>query len=124
MTIRSLPAVNAPAYRSGALALLLSTAIILAALAFEHLGGYPPCPLCLMQRYAYYAAIPLLFAALVLDTAEFHEAARLIFFVVVIRCDEAPWQFLGLSFAGWNAVLSLLLCAVSMRAGISARRRS
>ena len=82
MAIRSLPAVKAPAYRSGALALLLSTAIILAALGFEHLGGYPPCPLCLMQRYAYYAAIPLLFAALVLDTAEFHEAARLIFFVV------------------------------------------
>lgn len=27
----------------------------------------------------------------------------------VIRCDEAPWQFMGLSFAGWNAVLSLLL---------------
>ncbi len=29
--------------------------------------------------------------------------------VRVVRCDEAPWQFLGLSFAGWNAVLSLLL---------------
>ena len=42
----------------------------------------------------------------------------------VIRCDEAPWQLLGLSFAGWNAVLSLLLSAVSIRAGISARRRS
>ncbi|WP_280139329.1 disulfide bond formation protein B [Methyloceanibacter marginalis] len=24
----------------------------------------------------------------------------------VIRCDEAPWHFLGLSFAGWNAVVS------------------
>ena len=29
--------------------------------------------------------------------------------VRVIRCDEAPWRFMGLSFAGWNAVLSLLL---------------
>jgi disulfide bond formation protein DsbB len=174
MAVRSLPAVNAPAYRSGALALLLSTAVILAALGFEHLGGYPPCPLCLMQRYAYYAAIPLLFAALVLDAAEYPATARLIFFVVglmflanaglaiyhagaewkfwpgpttcaapsasistnaggllrdlertrVIRCDEAPWQFLGLSFAGWNAVLSLTLSAISIRAGFSASHRS
>ena len=24
----------------------------------------------------------------------------------VIRCDQAPWSFLGLSLAGWNAVIS------------------
>ena len=24
----------------------------------------------------------------------------------VVRCDEAPWHFLGLSFAGWNVVAS------------------
>ncbi len=36
--------------------LLTATAVILAALAFEHIGGYVPCPLCLQQRYAYYAA--------------------------------------------------------------------
>src|SRR4030066_402577 len=27
----------------------------------------------------------------------------------VIRCDEASWRFLGLSFAGWNAAGSALL---------------
>jgi disulfide bond formation protein DsbB len=27
----------------------------------------------------------------------------------VVRCDEIPWQFLGLSMAGWNGVLSLAL---------------
>ena len=26
----------------------------------------------------------------------------------VIRCDQAPWSFLNLSLAGWNAVLSIL----------------
>jgi disulfide bond formation protein DsbB len=31
----------------------------------------------------------------------------------VIRCDEASWRFLGLSFAGWNAVLSALLAAIA-----------
>jgi disulfide bond formation protein DsbB len=32
-------------------------AIIGIALAFEYIGGYQPCPLCLQQRYAYYAGI-------------------------------------------------------------------
>jgi len=26
----------------------------------------------------------------------------------IIRCDEAPWSFLGLSLAGWNALISIL----------------
>jgi disulfide bond formation protein DsbB len=33
-----------------------------------------------------------------------------------VRCDEAAWRLLGLSFAGWNVVTSLLLaggCAVA-----------
>ena len=34
----------------------------------------------------------------------------------VIRCDEASWRFLGLSFAGWNAVISLVLGALAARA--------
>ncbi len=29
------------------------------ALAIEHIGGIRPCPLCLDQRIAYYAAVPL-----------------------------------------------------------------
>lgn len=32
----------------------------------------------------------------------------------VIRCDEAPWHFLGLSFAGWNAVVSAALALVAL----------
>jgi disulfide bond formation protein DsbB len=31
----------------------------------------------------------------------------------VIRCDEAPWHFLGLSFAGWNAVASFVLAIIA-----------
>jgi disulfide bond formation protein DsbB len=30
----------------------------------------------------------------------------------VVRCDEAPWRFLGLSLAGYNALISLLLAGV------------
>ena len=25
----------------------------------------------------------------------------------LVRCDVAPWHFLGISLAGWNAILSL-----------------
>ena len=31
----------------------------------------------------------------------------------VIRCDEASWRFLGLSFAGWNAAISTALAAIA-----------
>ena len=31
----------------------------------------------------------------------------------VIRCDEASWRFLFLSFAGWNAVVSAFLAGIA-----------
>lgn len=71
------------AYRYGGLTLFLATGVILGALAFEHLGGLAPCPLCLMQRYAYYASIPLLFIAMAL-VSEKPRVAALIFFVVAL----------------------------------------
>ena len=78
------PATAAPAYRAGAFALLLALATILAALAFERFGGYAPCPLCLMQRWAYYAGVPALFLALVLVAAEWPRFAALLFFAVAL----------------------------------------
>ena len=60
------------ALSSRKLALLLALGAgltIAAALAFEYWGGYRPCPLCLKERIAYYAAIPAgLVAALMLST--------------------------------------------------------
>ena len=158
------------ASRVGTAVLAVAIAVILAALAFEHLGGYPPCPLCLQERWAYYVGIPALIAALILLARGHHGAAALVFGAValafvanaglgiyhagaewefwpgpatcsgaqpistgagglfkdlaktnVIRCDKAPWVFLGLSFAGWNAVLSLALAAGAGLAGASAR---
>jgi disulfide bond formation protein DsbB len=40
----------------------------------------------------------------------------------VVPCDEAAWRFLGLSLAGWNALISLGLAAVAI-AGMRAARR-
>ena len=71
-------------YKWGALALFVASAVILTALGFEHLGGLAPCPLCLMQRWAYYAAIPALFAALVLASAGQRGLAATLFGLVAL----------------------------------------
>ncbi len=162
---------RANAYRLGGLALLISVGIILTALGFEYLGGYAPCPLCLMQRYAFYAGIPLTFLAMAL-IAERARLAALLFFIValaylanaglatyhagvewhfwpgpdtcataqalptnpadllkgleearVVRCDEATWRLFGLSFAGWNVLISLALFAISLQAAFASSAR-
>ena len=37
-----------------------------------------------------------------------------------VRCDEIPWQMLGISMAGWNVIVSLGLAAIWV---VAARRR-
>ncbi len=78
------PGATSLAYQWGAAAMLMAIAVIVLALGFEHVGGYQPCPLCLQQRWAYYAGIPLLFVALVLLGADQARAASVIFFVVAL----------------------------------------
>jgi disulfide bond formation protein DsbB len=157
-----------------ALALAGATTVILAALAFEHIGGYTPCPLCLQQRYAYYLSIPALAAALaVLKIAQPRRpkaAAAILLAVglaflanaglgvyqagaewkfwdppatcaspqdlpafdlnrmnldrVPVSCGVASWRFLGLSFAGWNAVASAGLAAAALLGALKALPRS
>jgi len=153
------------AYRMGGLVLIGAVAVILAALGFEHIAGYMPCPLCLQQRYAYYFAIPALLAALVLLGSDRRTVAALIFLAVAIAflgnaglgtyqagaewkfwdppascaapatlpsfdlkndsfnripvsCGVASWRLLGLSFAGWNVVASVLLAAGAATAAL------
>jgi disulfide bond formation protein DsbB len=159
------PAINnTAAYRWGSLTLWAAAAGIVTAWGFELLGGFAPCPLCLQQRYAYYAGIPLLFIALVLLSADKNRDAGLLFLLVVagflanaalgvyhagaewqfwagpdsctgggqlsksggvltriaeaqvVRCDQAMGRFMGLSFAGWNVLLSLALAAGALKA--------
>jgi disulfide bond formation protein DsbB len=33
--------------------------------------------------------------------------------VRVVRCDEVQWRFLGLSLAGYNVLISLLVAAIA-----------
>jgi disulfide bond formation protein DsbB len=149
-----------------AVVFVLALATILTALAFEHFGGYAPCPLCLQERYAYYFAVPAALAAWVLSSMGLKGAARILLVLIalafmcnaalgvyhagaewkwwpgpstcaggfdliwgqggivdtpVIRCDEASWRLLGLSFAGWNVVVSAALAAI---AAFGATRRT
>lgn len=160
-------------YQLGALALFLTVFTILTALGFQYIGNYMPCMFCLMERYAYYAGIQVLFVALVLTAAGCCRSAAILFFVValaflanaglggyhagaewklwsgiatcgggeslttsagnflndiqhikVIKCDEAALRFLGISFAGWNVVASVLVMAISFSAASAAWTRS
>jgi disulfide bond formation protein DsbB len=69
-------------YQLGALALFTAIFTILTALGFQYIGGYVPCMLCLLERYAYYAGIPVLFVALVLTAGGYHRAAAVLFALV------------------------------------------
>lgn len=133
---------------------IISTLTIIGAWIFQWFG-YSPCPLCLKQRWAYYAVIPLSLI-LVFAAPRDKQVARYgllllalimvgsgIFGVYhsgiewkwwpgpgtcegtlsgglpqlgsepVVSCDEAAIRILGLSLAGWNAVISFCLAAVA-----------
>ena len=152
------------------LVLAAAAATILAALAFEHIGGYDPCPLCLQQRYAYYVGIPATIAALALLLQVQPKAAAVVLLAVGVGflvnaglgvyqagaewklwdppstcaaaaglpafdarslsidrmpalCGVASWRFLGLSFAGWNAVISAALAGGALTAALKAIRK-
>ena len=43
--------------------------------------------------------------------------------VKVIRCDEVQWRFLGLSLAGYNVLISLLMAAIAAWGIVMVRRK-
>jgi len=149
---------------------LLSTlgmaATVGGALAFEHLGGYIPCALCLTQRLPYYWGIPI--GLLAIATAALRLPVRLTRLLLLVigllmlvgaglgvyhsgvewhfwegpatcattasgvssnvgdllgdlnskhgpSCTDAALRVLGLSFAGWNVIASLILAGIALR---------
>jgi disulfide bond formation protein DsbB len=133
------------------------------ALAFQHIGGYIPCALCLLQRDPYYYGIPvgilavgasafglpawitralLIVVGLMMlvgaGLAVYHSGVEWAFWegpascgggagvttnagnllgdlnaVHGPSCTEAALRVLGLSFAGWNVIASLLLAVLA-----------
>ena len=84
MTLTSADPTVQSAYRYGALALLAAAGALAIALGYQHLGGLEPCELCLKQRYAYYAGVPLLFLGLVSLSAGQTRIAALLFGLVAL----------------------------------------
>jgi disulfide bond formation protein DsbB len=73
---------RSPALSASALVFVGAAVTILAALAFEHLGGYAPCPLCLEERYAYYFAVPASAVALLAARRDLTLVARILLALV------------------------------------------
>jgi len=128
-------------------------ALLIGVWIFQALG-YPPCKLCIYQRWPHGIAVaiglvalfvplvvlPLLGALAALVTAGigvYHTGVERnwwegpttctsgdisgispdqlmsrILDAPLIRCDEVSWQFLTLSMASWNALISLALAGI------------
>ena len=138
------------------LVFLITLATILGAWVFEYYG-YAPCELCLKQRFAYYAAVPLsllfllisknnpkllrtgliLLGLIMLGSSIFgiyHSGVEWKFWQgpttctgggafagglpdltkKAVMCDQPAIRILGLSLAGWNAVVSAITSALAL----------
>lgn len=141
--------------RAALLIFAIAFATIAGAWLFEYFG-YPPCELCLKQRWAYYAGVPLALAIAVLAPSNPGVAraglvimgllwlGSMVFGIYhsgvewkwwpgpatctaqagfvgglpdlskpAVLCDTPAIRILGLSLAGWNAVISLGLALVA-----------
>ncbi len=152
-----------PALTAAIAIALIASATIAGAWFFQLALDIVPCPMCLEQRRAYYAIIPLavltaiaaragaprgvliaglaLIALAALGNAgygAYHAGVEWKFWpgpssctgpglnlggggslldqldkVKVVPCDVVQWRFLGISLAGYNALISLLMAALA-----------
>ena len=151
--------------------MLIAAATIAGAWFFQLVLDIVPCPMCLEQRWAYYAIIPLavliaiaakagaprslLLAGLALIALAalcnavyggYHAGVEWKFWagpssctgpginlgggslldqldkVKVVPCDVVQWRFLGISLAGYNALISLLMAAIAVRGVVKSAR--
>ncbi len=158
---------RSPAFLPTLVLTLGMAATVGTALGFEHIGGYIPCALCLMQREPYYYGIGVGIATLAaIGFGAPRWLVRLLLAILVIMmlvgagmgvyhagvewgfwegpsscatgaqgvssnvndllgdldskhgpsCTQAALRVLGLSFAGWNVIASLILAAIGVRA--------
>ena len=138
------------------LVFIITLATILGAWVFEF-AGFAPCELCLMQRFAYYAAVPLSLLLLIIGQNNprllrgglvllglimlascifgiYHAGVEWKFWQgpttctgggdfkgglpdltkKAVMCDQPALRILGLSLAGWNAVVSAVVSAIAL----------
>lgn len=154
--------------------ILVGAGILGLALIFEHVWGYVPCAMCLLQREPYYLGVPvavLALAGLLLRWPDcFWRGLMAIVGILFLynmalgiqhsglewgwweapsectapassgrtvsadnllgslsnskppSCDKPAWRMLGLSFAGWNVLISLALAMISFRIAAFGRK--
>src|SRR3569833_2916596 len=152
-----------PVLTAALLTAVIAAATLAGAWYMQLVWGLQPCELCLKQRYAYYASVPLgliialaanrgapqplltlglaLIALAALGNASlgvYHSGVEWGIWqgptectgpvgnlgsagsllerldsVKVVRCDEVQYRFLGLSLAGYNVLISLLLALIA-----------
>lgn len=83
--------------RAGVFIALFSAVTLAGAFAFEYIGGFAPCPLCLEQRLAYYAALPLGLLSVAFDSGRPRISAVLL---AVIAIGFAINAVLGVYHSG------------------------
>jgi len=134
--------------------LVVATATIAGAWIFQF-AGYDPCHLCLLQRWAYYFAVPFSLLLSVSSGANPMGAKRGLYLLSlvmlgsaifgayhagvewkwwqgpetcsgaisgglpdltkpVVACNEAAIRIVGISLAGWNAIISAVLAAIAL----------
>ncbi len=139
--------------RAAAIVATVMLATIAGAWMFEY-AGYLPCDLCLKQRWAYYAVVPIALLLAILNPSWTRQGLWLILLILiasmvfgiyhsgvewkfwpgpgtcgagslseglpdltkpVVKCDEPAIRILGLSLAGWNAVISGVMAWVAWK---------
>ncbi len=93
-------------------------AVVGSALAFEHLGGYAPCALCLEQRNPYYWGIPIIafgaLSALLKWNPCIVRAALLIAFLCLVTTALMGAYHAGVEWEFWAGPES---CSAGLSAG-------
>ena len=76
----------------------IGVATVFGFLYFQYVLGYPPCPLCLEQRVAYYVAIPL--AAMILLGLSVNSSRKVIALALFAIAAAMAWNT---ALAGYHA---------------------
>ena len=108
-------------------------AILLAALAFTGAAGSTRSGVLTLLAAAaiaasgiigvYHAGVELkIFEGMTTCTTTGARTLEDIMRVPLVRCDQVQWSFLGISMAGWNAILSLAGAALILFLSLKGRR--
>jgi len=71
------------------------------ALVFEHVFGLRPCPLCLMQRYPYYAAMPVALAAALVSRPAWARAGLALLALIFVVSAGLGAYHAGVEWGWW-----------------------